>query len=47
MDYYGLHGGCDIIKGIKWLANNWLPAPPADLAHLKSKYLNMDGSSAF
>lgn len=42
MDYYGLHGGCDIVKGNKWIANNWLVAPPSDLAHIDSLYLNFD-----
>ncbi|XP_071952773.1 transmembrane prolyl 4-hydroxylase-like [Antedon mediterranea] len=23
-DVYSFHGGCDIIKGIKWIANHWL-----------------------
>ena len=33
-----LHGGCDIIKGEKWVANNWLTAPEADSAHRISLY---------
>ena len=45
MDYYGLHGGCDIIKGEKWMANNWLTAPPAKAAHLDSLYLHLDSLS--
>ncbi|XP_046842649.1 transmembrane prolyl 4-hydroxylase-like isoform X3 [Xenia sp. Carnegie-2017] len=27
LDWKTLHGGCDILKGEKWLANNWLTAP--------------------
>ena len=27
MDEYSLHGGCDVTKGVKWIANNWLNAP--------------------
>ncbi|EDO36695.1 predicted protein, partial [Nematostella vectensis] len=26
LDAYSLHGGCDVIKGEKWIANNWLTA---------------------
>lgn len=26
MDKFSLHGGCDVRKGIKWIANNWLNA---------------------
>ncbi|KXJ22138.1 transmembrane prolyl 4-hydroxylase isoform X2 [Exaiptasia diaphana] len=26
MDKYSLHGGCDVKKGIKWIANNWINA---------------------
>jgi len=47
MDYWSLHGGCDIIKGTKWIANNWIPAPPANLAHIDSLYLNVDAPGAF
>ena len=27
MDSYGLHGGCDVIRGEKWISNIWLTAP--------------------
>ena len=27
MDNYGLHGGCDVIRGEKWISNIWLTAP--------------------
>ena len=47
MDYWSLHGGCDIIKGTKWIANNWLTAPTADLAHIDSLYMNFDAPGAF
>lgn len=35
-----LHGGCDVIKGHKYVANNWLPAPEPDSANLRSEYLD-------
>jgi len=47
MDYWSLHGGCDIIKGTKWLANNWLTAPTAELAHIDSLYLSVEAPGAF
>lgn len=25
-----LHGGCDVIKGSKWIATTWVPAPEID-----------------
>jgi len=36
MDEYSLHGGCELRKGEKWFANNWLPAPPSGMEHLDS-----------
>jgi len=38
MDYYSLHGGCDILKGEKWIANNWLTAPFPHNSHKVSLY---------
>jgi len=38
LDPFSLHGGCDVIKGEKWIANNWLTAPPAGRVDLKSVY---------
>ncbi|XP_065676463.1 transmembrane prolyl 4-hydroxylase-like [Hydra vulgaris] len=38
MDWYSLHGGCDIRKGIKWIANNWIVGPPREVAHMDSLY---------
>lgn len=26
-DWMTLHGGCDVIEGVKWIANVWLNAP--------------------
>jgi hypoxia-inducible factor prolyl 4-hydroxylase len=26
VDLRSLHGGCDVIKGSKWIANNWIDA---------------------
>lgn len=37
-DDYTLHGGCGVRKGIKWIANNWITAPDAALAHIKSSF---------
>ena len=25
LDSFSLHGGCDVIKGEKWISNIWLP----------------------
>lgn len=30
VDMLSLHGGCDVIKGEKWIANLWINAPRAD-----------------
>ena len=38
VDRYSLHGGCDVIKGEKWIANNWLTAPTKYSRHIKSLY---------
>ncbi|XP_068679514.1 transmembrane prolyl 4-hydroxylase-like isoform X2 [Montipora foliosa] len=38
-DEYSLHGGCDIRKGEKWIANNWITAPYKDSAHIASSWL--------
>ena len=38
LDRNSLHGGCDVIKGEKWIANNWLAAPTEDSKYLKSSY---------
>ena len=38
-DDLSLHGGCDIHKGIKYMANNWIPAPDAGSDGLESDYL--------
>lgn len=40
LDEYSLHGGCDILKGEKWIANNWITAPYKDGAHIPSSWLN-------
>jgi len=47
MDLYSLHGGCDITKGIKWMANNWITSPPAEFSHQDSLYLHIDPEGAF
>ena len=28
IDLRSLHGGCNVIKGSKWIANNWIDASP-------------------
>lgn len=33
-DDRSLHGGCVVKKGMKYIANNWLPAPENESAHL-------------
>ncbi|XP_078355780.1 transmembrane prolyl 4-hydroxylase-like [Oculina patagonica] len=38
LDRYSIHGGCDVIKGEKWIANNWLTAPTKHSSHIKSAY---------
>ena len=47
MDQYSLHGGCDIRKGVKWMANNWLTAPPAKYKDWDSLYSLIDPEGAF
>ena len=38
LDVNSVHGGCDVIKGEKWIANNWLTAPTKHFKNLKSIY---------
>lgn len=38
LDWKTLHGGCDILKGEKWIANNWLTAPNNEEKHIPSNY---------
>jgi hypoxia-inducible factor prolyl 4-hydroxylase len=38
LDRYSIHGGCDVIKGEKWFANNWLTAPTKNSRNIKSAY---------
>lgn len=40
LDPYTLHGGCDVIKGEKWLANMWIPAGHGWGKQFPSTYLN-------
>eukprot|EP00112_Aurelia_sp_Birch-Aquarium-sp1_P022289 Seg624.1 transcript_id=Seg624.1/GoldUCD/mRNA.D3Y31 product="Transmembrane prolyl 4-hydroxylase" protein_id=Seg624.1/GoldUCD/D3Y31 len=42
MDSHGLHGGCDVIRGEKWISNVWLPAPYEDGFDTPSVYLRDD-----
>jgi len=37
-DPYTLHGGCDVIRGNKWIANHWIPVPYKKYRHLPSIY---------
>ncbi|XP_078364987.1 transmembrane prolyl 4-hydroxylase-like isoform X2 [Oculina patagonica] len=38
LDLQSLHGGCDVTKGEKWIANSWLTAPTKESRHIKSIY---------
>ena len=38
IDLNSLHGGCNVIRGEKWIANNWLTAPTKDTRYIKSIY---------
>lgn len=40
LDERSLHGGCDVRKGEKWIANIWITAPYADSANRTSMYLD-------
>lgn len=40
VDRYTSHGGCEVIKGEKWIANNWLTAPTKYSRHIKSIFDN-------
>eukprot|EP00795_Rhopilema_esculentum_P001259 gene1259-15640_t len=40
-DDFSLHGGCNIRKGHKWVANNWIPAPEYQTRHLNSMYADL------
>lgn len=40
LDLYSLHGGCDVIKGEKWISNMWIPAPFGKAKEKPSIYLN-------
>ena len=42
LDWKTLHGGCDILKGEKWIANNWLTAPNFEEKHIPSNYYLKD-----
>lgn len=37
-DPYTLHGGCDVRRGKKWIANHWIPAPYKNYQHIPSIY---------
>ena len=39
LDLFSLHGGCDVVKGEKWIANMWIPAP-FGTSKKESIYLN-------
>lgn len=40
VDRYTSHGGCEVIKGEKWIANNWLTAPTKYSRHIRSIFDN-------
>lgn len=35
MDFMSYHGGCNVIEGTKWAANNWINAGPIRELDLK------------
>ena len=37
-DDLSLHGGCDVIKGYKYIANNWIPAPEKENRFIVSEF---------
>lgn len=39
MDYHTIHGGCDVLKGHKWIANLWINAPTKDNLYVPSIFL--------
>ena len=41
-DAHTLHGGCDVVKGEKWIANMWIPAPYGWKKDGPSTYLNWE-----
>ncbi|XP_032232869.1 transmembrane prolyl 4-hydroxylase isoform X2 [Nematostella vectensis] len=38
VDHFSFHGGCDIKRGVKWIANNWINAPTSQSEHIRSIY---------
>ena len=42
MDYRSLHGGCDVKRGGKWVANNWIPAPEFDSFERQSAFAKIE-----
>lgn len=40
MDLLSLHGGCDVVKGEKWVSNMWIPAPYGVNTRSPSEYLS-------
>ena len=38
IDEWSLHGGCQVLKGKKWIANMWLTAPYAKDKDIMSMY---------
>lgn len=41
LDLFSLHGGCDVVKGEKWISNMWIPAPFGKAKDVPSIYLNI------
>lgn len=35
VDYRSFHGGCNVLKGEKWIANNWINASPIKMEDLR------------
>eukprot|EP00794_Sanderia_malayensis_P001426 gene1426-1575_t len=36
VDFRSYHGGCDVIRGVKWIANNWINVSPFRDADLRT-----------
>ena len=50
VDFRSYHGGCNVLKGQKWIANNWINAAPFKSQDLRfwawSKFRNEMGDNA-
>jgi len=42
IDLMSVHGGCDVVRGEKWVANMWITAPYDNWKGFPSAYLNWE-----